>query len=118
MKKLVLFGALALLLASCGSTNELTHNLNNHTTQVVLSKKNFNVVEHVKGEASNLYVLGFGGTKAGLVGEARAKMLQNANLVGSSKAVINETVEIHYFSFLLGANYKVVVSADVIEFTE
>lgn len=72
----------------------------------------------MKGEASNLYVLGFGGTKAGLVGEARAKMLQNANLVGSSKAVINETVEIHYFSFLLGANYKVVVSADVIEFTE
>ena len=63
-------------------------------------------------------MLGFGGTKAGLVGEARAKMLQNANLVGSSKAVINETVEIHYFSFLLGANYKVVVSADVIEFTE
>ena len=118
MKKLFLFGALALLLASCGSTNELTHNLNNHTTQVVLSKKNFNVVEHVNGEASNLYVLGFGGTKAGLVGEARAKMLQNANLVGSSKAVINETVEIHYFSFLLGANYKVVVSADVIEFTE
>jgi len=53
MKKLFLFGALALLLASCGSTNELTHNLNNHTTQVVLSKKNFNVVEHVKGEASN-----------------------------------------------------------------
>ena len=43
MKKLFLFGALALLLASCGSTNELTHNLNNHTTQVVLSKKNFNV---------------------------------------------------------------------------
>ena len=39
MKKLFLFGALALLLASCGSTNELTHNLNNHTTQVVLSKK-------------------------------------------------------------------------------
>ena len=118
MKKLFLFGALALLLASCGSTNELTHNLNNHTTRVVLSKKNFNGVEQVKGEASNLYVLGFGGTKAGLVGEARAKMLQNANLVGSSKAVINETVEIHYFSFLLGANYKVVVSADVIEFTE
>ena len=39
MKKLFLFGALALLLASCGSTNELTHNLNNHTTQVVLLLK-------------------------------------------------------------------------------
>ena len=118
MRKIVLFSALALLLASCGGTRELSHNVNNHTTQVVLAKNNFKVVEHVKGEASNLYVLGFGGTKAGLVGEARAKMLQNANLVGSSKAVINETVEIHYFSFLLGANYKVVVSADVIEFTE
>ena len=53
MRKIVLFSALALLLASCGVTRELSHNVNNHTTQVVLAKNNFKVVEHVKGEAYN-----------------------------------------------------------------
>ena len=44
MKKVILFGALALL-TSCGVSSGLTGNLNNHTTQVVLSKNNFKVVE-------------------------------------------------------------------------
>lgn len=38
MRKIVLFSALALLLLSCGVTRELSHNVNNHTTQVVLAK--------------------------------------------------------------------------------
>ncbi|MBM0653237.1 hypothetical protein JMN11_06055 [Capnocytophaga genosp. AHN8471] len=117
MKKIILFSALALLLSSCGVSNGLTHNLNNHTTQVVLAKNNFKVVEHVKGEATNDYFLLFGGGKKALIEKARAKMLENANLVGSSKAVINETVEIHSFWFI-GTRYTVTVSADVIEFTE
>lgn len=119
MRKIVLFSALALLLVSCGVTRELLHNVNNHTTQVVLAKNNFKVVEHVKGEASNQYfLLIIGGGKRALVEKARAKMLQNANLVGSSRAVINETVEIHSFFFWIGMQYTVTVSADVIEFTE
>ena len=118
MKKIVLFSALALLLASCGVTRELSHNVNNHTTQVVLAKNNFKVVEHVKGEASNQYLLIIGGGKRALVEKARAKMLQNANLVGSSRAVINETVESYWIFIGVGIQYTVTVSADVIEFTE
>ena len=72
----------------------------------------------MKGEASNQYFLIVGGGKRALVEKARAKMLQNANLVGSSRAVINETVEIHSFFFWIGMQYTVTVSADVIEFTE
>jgi len=118
MKKIVLFSALALLLASCGVTRELSHNVNNHT-QVVLAKNNFKVVEHVKGEASNQYfLLIIGGGRRALVEKARAKMLQNANLVGSSRAVINETVESHWIFIGVGIQYTVSVSADVIEFTE
>ena len=48
MKKVILFGTLALLLVSCGVSNGLTYNQNSHTTQVVLSKNNIKVVEHVK----------------------------------------------------------------------
>ena len=118
MKKIVLFSVLALLLVSCGVTRELSHNVNNHTTQVVLAKNNFKVVEHVKGEASNQYLLIIGGGKRALVEKARAKMLQNANLVGSSRAVINETVESHWIFIGVGIQYTVSVSADVIEFTE
>jgi len=118
MKKIVLFSVLALLLASCGVTRELSHNVNNHTTQVVLAKNNFKVVEHVKGEASNQYLLIIGGGKRALVEKARAKMLQKANLVGSSRAVINETVESHWIFIWVGIQYTVTVSADVIEFTE
>ena len=118
MRKIVLFSALALLLASCGVTRELSHNVNNHTTQVVLAKNNFKVVEHVKGEASNQYLLIIGGGKRALVEKARAKMLQKANLVGSSRAVINETVESYWIFIGVGIQYTVTVSADVIEFTE
>ncbi|GJH41223.1 hypothetical protein RCZ04_17730 [Capnocytophaga sp. HP1101] len=119
MRKIILFSALALLLASCGVTRELSHNVNNHTTQVVLAKNNFKVVEHVKGEASNQYFLLFiGGGKRALVEKARAKMLKNANLEGSSKAIINETVEVHWIFIWVGIQYTVTVSADVIEFTE
>ena len=119
MRKIVLFSALALLLVSCGVTRELSHNVNNHTTQVVLAKNNFKVVEHVNGEASNQYfLLIIGGGKRALVEKARAKMLQNANLVGSSRAVINETIESHWIFIGVGIQYTVTVSADVIEFTE
>ena len=117
MKKIILFGALALL-ASCGVSSGLTGNLNNHTTQVVLSKNNFKVVEHVTGEATNSYFLFFGGSKKALIEEARARMLKNANLLGTSRAVINETVEEHTLTFVIGTIYTITVSADVIEFTK
>ena len=46
-------------------------------------------------------------------------MLESANLVGSSKAVINETIETSMTTFAgIYSNVKVTVSGYVIEFTE
>jgi len=110
---------IAFLLSSCGIHSGLTKNVNNQTTEVVLSKNNFKVVEVVQGESKATYVFGIGGLKKqALISEARADMLSNSNLLGSSKAIINETVEIKNSFFLVARKYKVIVSAYVIEFTE
>ncbi len=57
MKKIlfILIG-ITFLFSSCAVHNGLTTNLNNHTTEVVLSKKNFKVIESVQGEAQAMYV--------------------------------------------------------------
>lgn len=120
MKKIsfLIIGAM-LLLSSCAIHNGLTSNLNNHTTEVVLSKKNFKVVEAVKGEAQAMYIFGIGGlSKKAMIAEARANMLSNANIVGSSKAIINETVEIKHSLFPFVRLNKVTVSGHIVEFTE
>lgn len=107
------------LLSSCAIHNGLTTNLNNHTTEVVLSKKNFKVVESVKGEAKAMYILGIGGlSKKAMIAEARANMLSNANIVGASKAIINETVEVKHSLFPFVRVYTVTVSGHIVEFTE
>ncbi len=106
-------------LSSCSIHNGLTYNTNEHTTEVVLSKKNFKIVSSVKGEAEANYVFGIGAfTKKALIEEARTKMLEKANLIGSSKAVINETVELTHTFLPFYRKYNVTVSAYVIEFTE
>jgi hypothetical protein len=85
----------------------------------VLSKNNFKVVSYVKGTASGTSVFGIGGSFKALIGEARKKMLENANLEGRSRAVINETVEQNYKNYVGVVNQKAVtVSAYIIEFTE
>jgi hypothetical protein len=91
------------------------------STQVQLTKKNFKVVESVQGEASATYIIGIGGlAKKGLIAEARSKMIANSNLVGSSRAIINETVEIKQSFWLPGIYqvYTVIVSGHIVEFTE
>jgi len=119
MKKLTfLLIGLTFLISSCAVHDGLTTNSNNHTTEVVLSEKNFKIIESVQGEAEVQYIFGIGGTKKkALIAEARANMLNKANLVGSSKAVINETIEMQYSIFPFWGKHKVIVSAYVIEFT-
>jgi len=107
------------LLSSCAIHSGLTTNSNNHTTEVVLSKKNFNVIERVQGESQATYIFGIGGlSKSAMLSEARENMLLKSNMVGSSKAIINETVEIRNSFFPIVRTYKVMVSAYIIEFTE
>ena len=104
---------------SCAGHYGLTSNINNHSTEVVLSKKNFKVINSVSGDASVTYIFGIGGlSKKALITEAKAEMLKNANLEGGAKAIINETVEIKGSSFPFFGRKLVTVSAQVIEFTE
>ena len=123
MKKLLMLFVLVATIfgfSSCQLHSGLAVNLNQNTTNVVLQDNNYKIVQKVRGEAQADYFFYFGGfRKKGLIEEARANMLESANLVGSSKAVINETVETSLttiagvFSFV-----KVTVSGYVIEFTE
>lgn len=120
MKKLglLLIGSI-FIFSSCALHNGLTYNTNNHTTEVVLTKKNFRIVQSVQGDSKATYVFGIGGlSKNALIAEAKTEMLLKANLIGSSKAIINETVEVKSSFFPIFRVYKVFVSAHVIEFTE
>ncbi|MGJ8594143.1 MAG: DUF6567 family protein [Aquaticitalea sp.] len=107
------------LMTSCASHYGLPKNHIQNTTEVVLTKNNFKVINIVKGDAEATYVFGFGGlSKNGLVAEAKAKMLQNAGLEGTSRTVINEVVEVKTTGFFFVSKYKVIVSAQIIEFVE
>ncbi len=121
-KLLIFVIGITFLLPSCMTLNSgLTENVNNHTTSVVLSRKNYNVIASVQGEAQTTSIFGLGGgiLKKGLIAKAKSKMLKNADIVGGAKAIINETVEVkraRYFFFI--STYTVIVSGHVIEFTE
>lgn len=123
MKKALLFFTLFVTLfgmTSCSVHDGMTRNLNQNTTNVILQDNNYTIVQKVRGESEANYVFYFGGfRKKGLIEEARANMLENANLVGSSRAVINETVETSYTTFAgIYSKVKVTVSGYVVEFTE
>ena len=107
-------------MTSCSLHDGVTHNLNQNSTNVVLQDNNYTIVQKVRGESQADYFFYFGGfRKKGLIEEARADMLENANLIGSSKAVINETVETSYTTFCgIYSNVKVTVSGYVVEFKE
>jgi PBP1b-binding outer membrane lipoprotein LpoB len=120
MKQAKILSAFVLILfflSGCGIHMPLTANLNQHNTNVNLQQKNFKVVAYVKGEAKATFILGFGGLKKKtLIENAKADMLKNVDMVGSSRAIVNETVEIHTKNYLVYVQTRVVVSAHVVEF--
>jgi hypothetical protein len=110
---------LLLSVTSCAVHSGLTSNYNSHNTTVELSKANFKVISYVIGSSSAQYFITFGGlNKDALIESARKNMLEKANLIGKSRAVINETVEIKRKTILLFTEIKVTVSAHVIEFND
>jgi hypothetical protein len=120
MKKLTyLLLLITILFSGCAFHKGLTTNSNVSTTEIVLSKNNYKVVERVQGESQALYILGIGGlSRKAMIAEAKNSMLSKANIVGGSKAIINENVEIKNSYFPFVGVVKVVVSGYVIEFTE
>ena len=119
IKKVGFFILLTVLFSACRTTYRgMTTNENHHQTQVVLSENNYRIVKYVEGDASARYVLFFGGngSERGLVARARENMLRNAGLIGSSRAVINETVERRVKETLFSVEVRYIVSAYVVEF--
>jgi hypothetical protein len=120
MKRLLFAAVAACLLAGCGVTTTINGNINNATTNVDLSKKNFKVIERVRGTASNYYVIGMGGLiDRSLTENAKAEMMSNAKLSDGSKAVAFITTDTHTSLVLpIFMQKTITVSGYVIEFTE
>lgn len=105
--------------ASCGHHTTALKEYSNSQTNVELSKANYEVKKRVSGESSTFYVLGIGGFNKDLISEARKKMSKKANLKGSSKALINVSIDKHRiqaYPFFWSVTYT--ASGRVIEFKE
>ena len=119
MRKSLFIGVIAFgaLLSSCSVSRELTRNQNQIQTSVVLSQKNYKVVETVTGESKQCYVLGVGGlSKKSLRESAMNEMLRKANLEGESRAIINANVHFKRSFYLLWFKLKAIATGTVIEF--
>jgi len=115
--------SLALLLAaslsSCGISTAFVTNHNQNATEVHLSTNNFKVIDQVSGSSDVTYVLTIEGmNKRQLYENAYSAMMKKANLLNSSKAIINVTTEEHVSGFApFFVRRTITVSAQVVEFT-
>jgi hypothetical protein len=122
MKKTGVYSLLLLLtafLSSCGIGTALVTNHNQNATEVHLSGNNFKVVDQVSGSSETSYVLAIGGiNKRQLYENAYSTMMKKANLLNSSKAIINVMTEEHFSGFApFFVRRTITVSAQVVEFT-
>jgi hypothetical protein len=106
------------LLSSCGVNYAMIVNHNQNLTQVQLASNNFKVVDRVSGRSEVKYVVMIGGLKKRqLYEEAYTEMITKANLLNSSKAIINVITEEHFnFVTPFFIRRTVTVSGNVIEF--
>lgn len=109
--------AVVFTFSSCAVHSGLTTNQNQNNTEVLLQGANYTVVQKVQGKTSAWVVFGFGGAFRPMIAKARAEMLESADLIGKSRAVINEVVEVNDKFFGIIAIKTVTVSAHVVEFT-
>jgi hypothetical protein len=122
MKKISIYSSLLMLsalLSSCGIGHAIITNHNQNATEVHLSANNFKVVDQVSGSSEASYVFAIGGmTKRQLYENAYSTMMKKANLMNSSKAVINVMTEEHFIGFApFFVKRTITVSAQVVEFT-
>jgi hypothetical protein len=122
MKNIGIYSVLLLLtavLSSCGIGTALVINHNQNATEVHLSGNNFKVIEQVSGSSEASYILAIGGmSKRQLYENAYSTMMKKANLLNSSKAIINVMTEEHISGFApFFIRRTITVSAQVVEFT-
>jgi hypothetical protein len=116
---LAIFSASLFSLNSCGVNSALVANFNQLSTQVELSGNNYKTIDRVTGSAEVEYILLIGGmNRKQLYANAYADMLNKADLMTGSRALVNVVTEEHiagvppfYFK------RTITVSAHVIEFT-
>jgi hypothetical protein len=120
IKTLILLACVTLTLGSCGVNSGLINQVTtyNNGTNVVLQEANYKVIGTFSGEASTNYFLGFGGF-TNLVSEAKKDLYQKAGLEGTSRAIINMSLEMQkdYYTALFQER-TVIVHGTVIEFTK
>lgn len=121
MKKFALMciACMTLLCTSCGFSREATSNSNVAQTEVILAKKNYKVIGTVQGESSQTYWFGIGGmSKKSMASSAMQEMYQNADLEGTSRAVINVNVAYKEKFVVVAMHRKAIATGTLIEFTE
>jgi hypothetical protein len=117
---MILFLAAIISLSGCGVSSGLVnqYNVNGTNSNVILQKKNFKVIGTVSGESKDSYIFFIGGYKQNLVASAKQKMIENAGLEGTSKAIINITIEEHDVFKFVYIKRVITVHGTVIEFLE
>lgn len=123
MKKIGIYCVLLLLvtsLSSCGIGTTLVTNHNQNATEVHLSENNFKVIDQISGSSEASYIFAIGAmNKRRLYENAYSKMMQKANLLNGSKAIINIITEEHFSGFApFFVRRTITVSAQVVEFTK
>lgn len=123
MKKIAIYSVLFLFLyflSSCGIGTALVTNHNQNATEVHLNGNNFKVVDQVSGSSEASYIMAIGSmNKKQLYENAYSMMMKKANLLNSSKAIINVMTEEHFSGFApFYVRRTITVSAQVIEFTK
>jgi len=123
MKKLINYSVLLLVilsLSSCGVNTAIVTNHNQNATEVHLNGNNFKVIDQVSGSSEASYILAVGGmNKRQLYENAYSAMMKKANLLNSSKAIINVMTEEIFSGFApFFVRRTITVSAQVIEFTK
>lgn len=122
MKKISIYSVLLLLavvLSSCGINTAFVANHNQNATEVHLRENNFKVVDQVSGSSEAFYVLAIGGmSKKQLYENAYSAMMKKANVMNSSKAIVNVITEQQVSGFApFYIRRTITVSAQVVEFT-
>lgn len=121
-QKIVVYCALlslATFLNSCGIGHAYVTNHNQNATEVHLSRNNFKVIDQISGSSEASYVFAIGAmNKKQLYENAYSSMIQKANLLNGSKAIINVMTEEHFSGFApFFVRRTITVSAQVVEFT-
>lgn len=107
-----------LMFTGCGIMDHLTANANLTQTQVQLSTNNYKVIGQVVGEATDTYILGFGGlSKSTLANNSYAEMLKNANLK-DSQTIIHITTTTKVKNCIVWKEVSSVTTGIVIEFVD